>query len=661
MSYVSVGTCPRAEILAVLNDWALEGLDDTHPSTIPEATKIFLDGNWEGINRNPAELVAELRRQRRTESKAFTEVSVVWDMREKEVRVNTDAGRCCRPLFVVKKEEQELEITSALVQELREETLRSRTGAWDKVLHSGAIELVDTSEEESCMISMDLHTLRSSRHDESAYCRTYTHCEIHPSMILGICASIIPFPDHNQSPRNTYQSAMGKQAMGVYISNFQLRIDTLCHVIFYPQKPIVQTQGMKYLRFAELPAGQNAIVAIACYGGYNQEDSVIMSQSAIDRGLFRSAFYRSYKDNQNNVNPMQQEEFGKPDRATTAGMRMFGSYDKLDLDGFVAPGTRVSGGDIVIGKTTPLPVVDAQLPTRRSTRQTRQDASTAMRQAEAGYIDKVLISTGEDGTKFCKVRMRSIRVPQIGDKFSSRHGQKGTCGLTLRQEDMPFTVQGIIPDIIINPHAIPSRMTIGQLVECIMGKVGVMTARPGLATPFTKVMGIDRVEDIGKSLHAIGFQKRGNEVLYNGYTGKKLYSKIFIGPTFYQRLKHMVDDKIYSRSHGPIQNLTRQPLEGRAKGGGLRFGEMERDCMISHGSAQFLRERLFLESDKYRIHICEYCGLIAIANLTTNTFNCLACRNSTRIHQVYLPYACKLLFQELMSMCISPRINTVPS
>jgi DNA-directed RNA polymerase II subunit RPB2 len=394
MSYVSVGTCPRAEILAVLNDWALEGLDDTHPSTIPEATKIFLDGNWEGINRNPAELVAELRRQRRTESKAFTEVSVVWDMREKEVRVNTDAGRCCRPLFVVKKEEQELEITSALVQELREETLRSRTGAWDKVLHSGAIELVDTSEEESCMISMDLHTLRSSRHDESAYCRTYTHCEIHPSMILGICASIIPFPDHNQSPRNTYQSAMGKQAMGVYISNFQLRIDTLCHVIFYPQKPIVQTQGMKYLRFAELPAGQNAIVAIACYGGYNQEDSVIMSQSAIDRGLFRSAFYRSYKDNQNNVNPMQQEEFGKPDRATTAGMRMFGSYDKLDLDGFVAPGTRVSGGDIVIGKTTPLPVVDAQLPTRRSTRQTRQDASTAMRQAEAGYIDKVLISTG---------------------------------------------------------------------------------------------------------------------------------------------------------------------------------------------------------------------------------------------------------------------------
>jgi DNA-directed RNA polymerase II subunit RPB2 len=257
--------------------------------------------------------------------------------------------------------------------------------------------------------------------------------------------------------------------------------------------------------------------------------------------------------------------------------------------------------------------------------------------------------------------MRSIRVPQIGDKFSSRHGQKGTCGLTLRQEDMPFTVQGIIPDIIINPHAIPSRMTIGQLVECIMGKVGVMTARPGLATPFTKVMGIDRVEDIGKSLHAIGFQKRGNEVLYNGYTGKKLYSKIFIGPTFYQRLKHMVDDKIYSRSHGPIQNLTRQPLEGRAKGGGLRFGEMERDCMISHGSAQFLRERLFLESDKYRIHICEYCGLIAIANLTTNTFNCLACRNSTRIHQVYLPYACKLLFQELMSMCISPRINTVPS
>ena len=470
-------------------------------------------------------------------------------------------------------------------------------------------------------------------------------------MILGICASIIPFPDHNQSPRNTYQSAMGKQAMGMYVTNYQIRMDTLGYVMFYPQKPLVTTRAMEYLHFRELPAGCNAVVAIMCYTGYNQEDSVLMNQSAIDRGLFRSLYYRSFKDEEKKQGSLSREEFERPDRDTCLGMR-HGTYDKLDDDGLICPGTRVSGDDIIIGKTAPLPEDDSAVLSKRFT---KKDCSTGMKHAETGIIDQVLLTTNDQGLRFVKLRVRSMRTPQVGDKFSSRHGQKGTVGMTYTQEDMPFTCEGITPDIIVNPHAIPSRMTIGQLVECIMGKVAACMGKEGDATPFTPVA----AEDISTMLHKCGYQKRGNEVMYNGHTGRMLDAQIFIGPTYYQRLKHMVDDKIHSRGRGPVQILTRQPMEGRSRDGGLRFGEMERDCIMSHGAASFLKERLMDQSDAYRIHVCQKCGLIAVANLKNQTFEC--CKNPserTSVAQVMVPYACKLLFQELMSMAIAPRLIT---
>ncbi|KAH6785548.1 hypothetical protein C2S51_038003 [Perilla frutescens var. frutescens] len=646
MVYITVGSAANP-ILEFLDEWSTENFEEISPSVIPHATKIFVNGCWIGIHRTP-ELLVQTLRQLRRQVDVNTEVGIVRDIRLKELRLYTDYGRCSRPLFIVDK--QRLHIKKSDILALQQRETPEEYG-WNDLVRKGFIEYVDTEEEETTMISMTVNDLiRSRKNPDDAYSETYTHCEIHPSLILGVCASIIPFPDHNQSPRNTYQSAMGKQAMGIYVTNYQLRMDTLAYVLYYPQKPLVTTRAMEHLHFRQLPAGINAIVAIACYSGYNQEDSVIMNQSSIDRGFFRSLFYHSYRDEEKKMGTLVKEDFGRPNRDTTLGMR-HGSYDKLDDDGFAPPGTRVSGDDVIIGKTTPVSPEEAQ---GKSARFTSKDHSTSLRHSETGIVDQVLLTTNADGLRFVKIRMRSVRIPQIGDKFSSRHGQKGTIGMAYTQEDMPWTIEGTTPDIIVNPHAIPSRMTIGQLIECIMGKVAAHMGKEGDATPFTDVT----VDNISQALHKCGYQMRGFETMYNGHTGRVLTSMIFLGPTYYQRLKHMVDDKIHSRGRGPVQILTRQPAEGRSRDGGLRFGEMERDCMIAHGAAHFLKERLFDQSDAYRVHVCERCGMIAIANLKKHSFECRGCKNKTDIVQINIPYACKLLLQELMSMAISPRLLT---
>ncbi|KAK9814090.1 hypothetical protein WJX72_000515 [[Myrmecia] bisecta] len=643
MSYVSVG-CASAPVLEFLEEWTTENLEEISAGVIPQATKIFVNGVWVGIHRDPQMLVRMLRQMRR-QVDINTEVGVVHDIRLQELRLFTDFGRCCRPLFIV--DGQKLLIKKDDIRKLHDHE-ESRFG-WQDLIYNGYIEYVDTEEEETTMIAMTINDLQSARRDpHGAYSDTYTHCEIHPSMILGVCASIIPFPDHNQSPRNTYQSAMGKQAMGMYMTNYQVRMDTQAYVLYYPQKPLVTTRAMEYLHFRELPAGHNAIVAIACYSGYNQEDSTMFNQSSIDRGFFRSMFFRSYRAEEKKQGSVVQEVIEAPDRSVTVGMR-HGTYDKLDDDGIVPPGTRVSGEDVIIGKTAPLP---DETP-GQAQRYTKRDVSTSLRNSESGMVDQVMITTNQEGQRFVKLRVRSIRIPQVGDKFASRHGQKGTIGITYTQEDMPWTAEGIVPDLIINPHAIPSRMTIGHLVEALMSKVAACVGKEGDATPFTEVT----VENISHALHRCGYQSRGWEVMYNGHTGRQMQAQIFLNPTYYQRLKHMVDDKIHSRGRGPVQILTRQPVEGRARDGGLRFGEMERDCIISHGCASFLKERLFDQSDAYRVHVCEKCGLVAVANLKKNQFYCTACKNTTGIVQVYMPYACKLLFQELMAMQIAPRMQ----
>ncbi|CEQ40581.1 SPOSA6832_02221, partial [Sporobolomyces salmonicolor] len=591
MAYISVGT-PSAPIVEFLEEWGMENLEE-YSSDMSKATKVFVNGVWQGVHRDPAQLVATIKSLRRRGDIA-SEVSIVRDVRERELRLFTDAGRVCRPLFVV--EDQRLALRREHIDALQADEPLDEDDApklkWANLIEQGIVEYLDAEEEETVMICMTPEDLETSRQfgetgeveqdaafDPSAtvkaaggvHTHTWTHCEIHPSMILGICASIIPFPDHNQSPRNTYQSAMGKQAMGVYLTNYQVRMDTMANILYYPQKPLATTRSMEYLHFRELPAGQNAIVAILCYSGYNQEDSVIMNQSSIDRGLFRSLYYRSYMDQEKKSGQVQLEEFERPTRESTLRLK-HGTYEKLDGDGLVGLGERVAGEDIIIGKTAPIPTDSEELGQRLKTH-TKRDVSTPLKSTENGIVDQVLLTTNSEGLKFVKIRVRSTRIPEIGDKFASRHGQKGTIGITYRHEDMPFSAEGTTPDIIINPHAIPSRMTIGHLVECLLSKVSTITGNEGDATPFSEVT----VEAISTLLRRYGYHSRGLEVMYNGHTGRKLQAQVYLGPTYYQRLKHMVGDKIHARARGPVQILTRQPVEGRSRDGGLRFGEMERE------------------------------------------------------------------------------------
>jgi hypothetical protein len=438
--------------------------------------------------------------------------------------------------------------------------------------------------------------------------------------------------------------AMGKQALGIFASNFTNRIDTMAHVINYPQKPIVSTKLSKYTNSNELPSGVNAIVAIMTHSGFNQEDSVMINKSALDRGLFTSTYYKAFRDQcAKNHSSGEEEIFTNPIELTTVKPSF--SYSKLDETGFVQKNTYIDGNDILVGKVMPRKV---------NGKNTYQDNSTAMKANDDGYIDYNYIGTNSDGYKFCKIRIRKNRKPEVGDKVASRSAQKGSIGMIYEHQDMPFTKDGIVPDIIINPHAIPSRMTMAQLMECIMGKVSCYLGSEGDATPFNNC----GVENIATLLEKTGLEKYGNEIMYNGRTGEQIKTEIFIGPTYYQRLKHMVADKIHSRgSNGPIVMLTRQCSEGRARGGGLRLGEMERDCFIGHGTASFLKEKMLDCADNYRVFICKECGMIANVNPDKNIYKCNHCKNATNIVQIRIPYAFKLLTQELYTMNVVMRYN----
>jgi len=604
--------------------------------------KVFINGAWVGISDEPQELYLMLK-DKKYKGIINIYTSIIFDYKMKEIRVCNDSGRLTRPLLRVK--DKNILITKSLISKINDSELN-----WDNLLTSSkiedsVIEYVDPDEQNWSMIATkpkDLFEINDKMYN-------YTHCEIHPSTMFGVLASCIPFPEHNQSPRNTYQCAQGKQAMGVYVTNYESRMDKTAYVLNYPARPLVDTRIMNMIQLNKIPSGCNVIVAIMTHTGYNQEDSLLFNKGSIDRGLFMTTIYHTEKDEDKQKINGDEEIRCKPDSSKTKGMKM-GNYNKVNSKGIIPENTIVENRDIIISKITPI-----KENRNDHTKVIKfEDQSKIYKTTEETYVDKNYIDRNGEGYNFAKVRLRTIRKPVIGDKFSSRHGQKGTIGNIIPECDMPFTRSGVKPDIIINPHAIPSRMTIGQLKETVLGKVLVELGLFGDGTSF----GQFDVKDICQELLNLGYESNGNELMYNGLTGEQLECNIFIGPVFYQRLKHMVNDKTHSRSIGPMVNLTRQPAEGRSRDGGLRFGEMEKDAMVSHGAARFTRGRVYDVSDKYVVHTCKKCGLIAIYNDEMHIHHCRTCDNRVDFARVEIPYACKLLFQELNTMNIAPRIMT---
>ena len=609
---------------------------------VKSSVKMFINGSCIGyIKDSPIELY-ELLKLKKYKGIINIYTSVVFDFKRLELRVCNDAGRLTRPMLKVKN--NKLLITPDIIADIKTHKL-----SWDDLLTdfkipASVIEYIDSAEQNSSMIAMMPTDLVSEK--DVQY--NYTHCEIHPSTIFGILASCIPFPEHNQSPRNTYQCAMGKQAMGMYVTNFDVRMDKTAYVLTYPMRPLVETRIMNMIGLNQIPSGCQVIVAIMTHTGYNQEDSILFNKGSIDRGLFQATIYHTEKDEDKKVNG-DDEIRCKPDKTKTKGM-FFGNYDKVDITGLMELNELVENKDIIIAKVSQI----KEARNDHSKVIKYEDKSKIYKTTEETYIDKKMINRNADGYTCCKVRLRSVRKPIIGDKFSSRHGQKGTIGNIIPECDMPFNADGIRPDIIINPHAIPSRMTIAQLKETVLGKTLLSLGLFGDGTSF----GVMGVKDICNELQKVGYESNGNELLYNGLTGEQLETSVFIGPVFYQRLKHMVTDKQHSRGIGPMMNLTRQPAEGRSKDGGLRFGEMERDCMCAHGASRFTRGRMYDASDAFSVHVCKKCGMIASYNDEKHIHLCKMCENRTDFSYVELPYSCKLMFQELITMNIAPRILT---
>jgi|UniRef100_A0A6C0IUW1 DNA-directed RNA polymerase II subunit RPB2 len=622
--------------------------------SIQHAVKVFINGAWIGITDDPLRLYNDMKDKKyRGIINIYT--SIIFNYKRLEIRICNDGGRLTRPILKVR--DNKALLTKEIVNRLENKELVWNDLITSCVLDESVIEYIDPEEQNFSMIAMKCKDTFTKHTKHEGYFK-YTHCEIHPSTIFGVLASCIPFPDHNQAPRNTYQCAMGKQAMGVYATNYDNRMDKTAYVLNYPTRPLVDTRLMNFIHLNNIPSGTQIHVAIMTHTGYNQEDSVLINQASIDRGLFMATIYHTEKDEDKNI--IRDEIIRcKPDPSKTRSIK-YGNYEKLNNQGFINENERVENRDIIIAKIVPIKENKNDL-----TKVIKyEDQSKTFRTNEESYVDKNYTNRNGDGYNFAKVRIRALRKPTYGDKFSSRHGQKGTVGNIIPECDMPFTKDGHRPDIIINPHAIPSRMTIGQLKETLLGKVLLEIGMFGDGTSFGNL----DVKTIAAELQKLGYESYGNEIMYNGLTGEQLETSIFIGPVFYQRLKHMVADKQHSRSIGPMVNLTRQPAEGRSRDGGFRIGEMERDVMIAHGISKFCRERMFDVSDKYSVFVCKKCGMVAsyndgnanamYQNADTTIHLCKMCNNHTHFSKVEIPYAYKLMAQELQTINVAPRLIT---
>ena len=629
---------PSEDLIEKLYELGTSHFLDVKDSVKKDGTRVFVDGKLIGYNKDGEKLAESLREQRRS-SKIHPHIGISIHQPEQEgatkrLYVNCNAGRVLRPLIIIK--DDKLTLTAELLDKISTKLI-----AWHDLLRMGVIELIDANEEENCLITFN---------DKGT--KKHTHLEIFPSTILGAGASIIPYPEHNQSPRNTYESAMAKQSLGFSTPMMNTSTYVRQHSMLYPQTPIVTTKAMGLLGLEKRPAGQNCVVAVLPFDGYNIEDAIVLSQSSVERGLGRTFFYRIYESESQQYPGGMRDNFEIPNAEDNLrGYKGEKSYRLLEDDGIIAKESTVTGGDILIGKTSP-PRFMEEYREFESKGPYRRDTSIGVRPSESGIVDTIVLTQSSDGGKMFKVRIRDMRLPEIGDKFASRHGQKGVVGLLAKAEDLPYTVDGISPDVLINPHAFPSRMTVGMMMESITGKAAAIRGKKVDASAFVG----EKMADVKDVMEKAGFKYSGKEIMYDGRTGKPFPVEVFIGVVYYQKLHHMVADKIHARARGQVQMLTKQPTEGRSRGGGLRFGEMERDCIIAYGASMILKDRLLDESDKSDIFVCERCGLIAYHDIKQRKYYCRVCGDKGKVSSVSVAYAFKLLLQEMSSLNIIPRL-----
>lgn len=593
-------------------------------------SEVFLNGRFAGDVDDPVDFISKTKSERRCGALSGT-VNVRFNEAMNQVFVECGRGRVRRPLIVVKDSIPLL--TDKHIKQLQKDEL-----SWNDIVAQGVIEYLDAGEEENALVAFS----------ESELTPQHTHLEISPLVMLGLCTALVPYGDYIQSARLIIGSRNMKQSIGLYASNFPVRMDMDVNILHTPQVPIVQSVMHELSDYDKHPSGQNIVVAVMSLKGYNIEDAVILNKGSIERGFGRSSYFRPAVAEELRYSGGLMDEISIPQKEVK-GYKSERDYRLLEDDGIVFPEASIKEEDVIIGKTSP-PRFLSSLEEYSLASNIRRESSLALKHGEQGVVDLVLVTENEEGNKLVQVRIRDQRIPEIGDKFTSRHGQKGITGLIVPECDMPFSASGIVPDLIFTPHGIPSRMTISHLIELVGGKTGALAGRFIDGTTF----GAEPEEALRKELNRLGFRETGTETLYNGMTGEQYDAKIFIGNMYYLKLKHMVANKIHSRARGPIQLLTRQPTEGRAKEGGLRLGEMEKDTFVAHGASLLLKERF--DSDKTIVPVCEVCGIIAIYDAIKNKRYCPICGENVEVSDIEISYAFKLILDEFKSLGIYPKL-----